>query len=164
MNETDQIQETLHSFTESFQSLMISSLTEHGEPYASYAPFVKVKDAYYIIISKIAKHYKNMLNHPKITILFLEDEAQAEHIFFRKRLSYLVQTMFSENELIKQAFINKFGDFVSRLFKMDFVVVKCEVIKGQFIIGAGKAYEINQHQEIIRQMTGNQGKGHSVHK
>ncbi len=153
----DMVQEKLNVFTEGFQSLVISSQTDKDEPYASYAPFVKVDDAYFFLISKIAKHYKNMLHHPIISIMFLEDESTASNIFFRKRLSYLAHTYFIEDDIVKQAFIDKFGGVVKRLFDMDFIMVKCEIMRGKFVVGAGKAYEVDQHQHIIHEMTGSHG-------
>ncbi len=155
------VQESLQVFTKPFQSLVISSITDQGEPYASYAPFVKVDDDYYFLISKIAKHYDNMLNHPQIAIFFLEDEAATQNIFFRKRLSYHVKTMFTQDPDVKAAFITKFGDFVKQLFAMDFFMVKCEINHGLFVIGPGQAYEVDAQQQIIKQMTGKAGKGHS---
>lgn len=162
MVDIEKEQATLDTFTDVFQSLMIASLTNKGEAYASYAPFVKVDDTYYFIISKIAKHYQNILNHPQITIFFLEDESSASNVFFRKRLAYDVKAQFDESEDIKHAFITKFGEFVKRLFMMDFMIVKTDIIKGHMVVGPGQAFEINQHQQINHQMTGRGGKGHSA--
>ncbi len=160
MSQLDAIQASLNTFTKTFQSLVISSITKDGKPYASYAPFVHVDGTYYILISKIAKHYQNILNHPQISILFIEDESKAEHIFFRKRLSYVINTQFEEKEVIKEAFIHRFGDFVKRLFLMDFVMIKCHIVNGHYIIGPGQAYMIDQHQQVLTTMKGANGKGH----
>ena len=160
MPDLNKVQEKLNTFTDDFQSLVISSITDEHEPFASYAPFVKHNNHYYFIISKIAKHYLNMLQHPIISIFFLEDEQKAVNVFFRRRLSYLVKTTFDTEAEVKDAFSQKFGEFVNRLFLMDFVMVKCEIISGHFVIGAGQAYDIDAHEKVANQMTGNSGKGH----
>jgi putative heme iron utilization protein len=161
MAEFLKVQDSLNSFTDTFKSLVIASKTKNDEPFSSYAPFVKYEGKYYFIMSKIAKHYENISEHDLISILFLEDESMASNVFFRKRLSYLTKTSFTNSEYVKNAFLTKFGEFVNMLFKMDFVIVECSLIKGSFVIGAGKAYEIDENQKIIKQMGGN-GKGHQI--
>jgi putative heme iron utilization protein len=163
MVELNKVQDALNAFPQSFKSLMIASKTKNDEPFSSYAPFVSVNNKYYFIISRMAAHYQNIKNNPVISILLLEDESQASHIFFRKRLSYLVNTTFTEEKEIKDAMLEKFGEFVNRLFQMDFVVVSCEILKGSFVIGAGQAYVIDKNQKVINQMTGN-SKGHGHRK
>lgn len=163
INDFFKIQEELDVFPQGFKSLMISSKTKDGEPFSSYAPFVKVDDTFYFIISKMASHYQNIINYPVISILFLEDEAASKHIFFRKRLSYLVETSITNKKEVKDAMFEKFGEFVHMLFKMDFVIVSCKIKKGSFVIGAGKAYVIDEHQKVLKQMTGN-NKGHGHRK
>ena len=70
------------------KSLMISSLTEMGEPFISYAPFAKVGDKIYIYISKAAEHYYNISRNPKIAIMLIEDEAASKTVFARCRVSF----------------------------------------------------------------------------
>ena len=156
------VQEKLNTFGDQFQSVMISSLTKENEPFASYTPYVKVENSYYVIMSKIAQHYENVMHHPLMTIMFLEDESSAHNIFFRKRLTYVVETSITEDANIKTAFINRFGGFVERLFQMDFVMVKCVIKQGHFIIGPGQAYHVDENQHVILQMTGSEGSGHQT--
>lgn len=70
------------------KTIMISSLTEAGEPFISYAPFAKVGEKLYIYLSKTAEHYNNIVKHPKISIMFIKDEAAAKTVFARARLSF----------------------------------------------------------------------------
>src|SRR5690554_4338498 len=123
MTDNKDIQLELDQFTDQFKSLMIASLTKDLMPYTSYAPFIKYEQSYYFIISKIAKHYENLMHHSKASIMFIEDESNASHIFFRKRLSYLIDTSIIEsNRNVKQTFIDVFGHFINQLFSMDFVI------------------------------------------
>lgn len=160
MSDTKQIQEKLDAFTAPFQSVVLSTLTSDQQPFASYVPFVRYDHHYYLILSKAAKHYLNMLSHPDISIMFIEDEKDAANVFFRKRLSYLVHTTFDVDAETKDAFVHKFGEFVNRLFLMDFVMARCDIISGHFIIGPGQAYQINDQEQIVSQMTGNNQSGH----
>ena len=160
-NKLEIVQHVLDEFPSTFQSLIIGTTTEYQQPFTSYAPFVKVDNDYYFIISKVAKHYLNLKLNPIASILLIEDESSAKNIFFRKRLSYLVNTELDVvTSDIQQAFIDKFGEFASMLFTMDFIVVKCEILEGHIIVGAGQAYQINHLQKITTQMKGNSGNGH----
>ena len=112
MTDTKDIQLELDQFTNQFKSLMIASLTKDHMPYTSYAPFIKYEQSYYFIISKIAKHYENLMHHSKASIMFIEDESNASHIFFRKRLSYLIDTIIIES--------NKYLKIYLKILKTNF--------------------------------------------
>jgi len=157
----DKIQEKLNQFPENFKSAVLATMTKDQELYTSYAPFVNVEGNYYFIISKIAKHYENLSNHPKISFILIEDEKAASNIFFRKRLSYQAETDIDiHDEQVKDAFIAMHGEMAEMLFNMDFTLVKTTIKQGQFIIGPGMAYEVDEKQNIIQQIKTNKGHGH----
>lgn len=160
----DKIQKTqamLDTFDEQFKTVILSTLTEDQTPFASYAPYVKYNNDYYFIISKLALHYTNMLNHPKASIMFIADESATNSMFFRKRLSYMVDVELEiDDEVIKNLFIEKFGALVKQLLQMDFLIGKCHLRSGHFIVGPAGAYEVDGQQKVVELMTGNKGMGH----
>lgn len=162
MNVENQIiQSDIEHFHESYQSLILATETLDSMPYSSYAPFVKHNNSYYILMSKIAQHYVNLVHKPYASVLMIEDESRAKNIFFRRRLSYLVQVDLDIDNLdVQKHFIDVFGDMASMLLKMDFIIVKCTILSGNIIVGPGKAYYINENQQVVRQLKGNGGHGH----
>lgn len=149
MNKELNAQYELDQFTHNFQSCVIATKTENQMPYTSYAPFIKFENSYYIIISKIAKHYENFVNEGIANILFIEDEKDAQNIFFRKRLSYLVDVVLPiDNDHVKTEFTKVFGNMINMLLGMDFLIVKCIVKEGIMILGPGMAYEVDENQKI----------------
>ncbi|MCK5881234.1 MAG: pyridoxamine 5'-phosphate oxidase family protein, partial [Sinobacterium sp.] len=64
------------TFINSRKSLMLSSLNEDSSPYASYAPFAITpeSDGFYVLISTIAVHAKNLLANAPASVLIIEDE------------------------------------------------------------------------------------------
>jgi hypothetical protein len=159
-NSIEKVQEQLNSFTSNFLSVVISTITKEQKPYTSYAPFVFHDGQYYFLISMIAKHYENLKADQNASIMFIEDETQTTNIFFRKRLSYAVSTILDVKDgLVKNEFVKRFGDMASMLFKMDFLIVKCDINNGRFVIGPGQAYDIDENRQIISQVTN--PKGHS---
>lgn len=154
------IQDQLNIFSNDYLSVVIATLTFEQKPYTSYAPYVFENQHYYFLISKIAKHYTNLVNNSNASIMFIEDESKTPNIFFRKRLSYAVSTELDiKDDSVKEAFVNRFGDMANMLFKMDFVIVKCIIENGRLIIGPGQAYDIDSNMKVVEQVTS--FKGHS---
>ena len=75
----------LLDYLNSFKSTVLSTIDENGAPFTSYAPFIKNENKYYVYISSIAKHSRNLSQTPKVSLFFAEDEASCENIFARKR-------------------------------------------------------------------------------
>lgn len=146
------IQHILDHFTDEFKSVSIASLTQEGTPYISYAPFVKHNNNYYIIISKMAKHYHNLLENPDASIMLIEDESIASSIFFRKRLSYEVTAQFEAvNPSVVDALRNRHGHMIDQLLTLDFFIVKMIIKKGLLILGPGKAFMVDHEEHILDQ-------------
>lgn len=154
-----EIQSILDHFTESFHSLIISSMTKEGTPYVSYAPFVTYDDTYYILISQMAKHYHNLVEHHHASIMFIEDESKAQSIFFRKRLSYEVIAHLEEkDEQVVEAMKQRHGHMVDQLLTLDFRIMRMEIKKGLLVLGAGRAYVVDDQGHIVDQA--GRGQGH----
>jgi heme iron utilization protein len=114
----------LNEFLETIKSLTISSLDDKGQPFSSYAPYVKFKHKYYVYLSLMAKHSSNLTQNNIASIFFCEDEQDCKNIFAKKRVSIqcetvkLEQNTENESEILDE-FRNKFGeDMVNMLKKM----------------------------------------------
>lgn len=147
------------------KTIMISSLTQEGEPFISYAPFVKVEDKVYIYLSKAAEHYFNLLKNPNVAIMMIEDEAKAKTVFARARLSFkATATMMKEvPENIWEAFEEAQGkQMVQMLRKMDFDMFELQLHQGRLVKGFGQAYdvELKDGEWVQKQLT--EGFGHRI--
>ena len=70
------------NFLKKFRSLQLSTIGKNGRPESSYAPFVvDQNNQFYIYISALARHTKNLLHDSRAGIMFIEPEEQAENIF-----------------------------------------------------------------------------------
>ncbi len=58
----------LKKFLDTFKSTVLSTLDENNNPFTSYAPFIKKDDKYYIYISSMAKHFKNLKKNKKVSL------------------------------------------------------------------------------------------------
>lgn len=130
------------------KSLFLSSLNQDGSPHASYAPFAIKDDVLLILISGLAAHTQNLLRTPKLSGLVTEDEAQCDDIFARLRVSYdfevsIVAAQSDEWYAGIQQLQARLGSRVEQISQLgDFVLFKLTPIKGRFVKGFGRAYDI----------------------
>ncbi len=136
-------------FRQQCQTLQLATVDEAGQPNVSYAPFVMHDKAYYILISQIARHARNLLAQPKVSLMLVEDEAQAKSIFARKRLTFdaSVQTVARDTEQWQQVIAlltERFGEIVTGLSILeDFVLFQLTPQQGLFVKGFGQAFQVS---------------------
>lgn len=138
------------SFTDLFQSVVISTVSADNIPNASYAPFViDERKNIYIYVSGLSTHTQNLYAVPKASVLFIEEESQSKQIFARRRLTFdCTATLVERNtELWNQIvdrFEARFGEIIQLLRDLpDFRLFKLTPSKGRFVIGFGAAYDVD---------------------
>ena len=133
----------IHStFERDFESLVLSTVSKDGFPHVSYAPYIKIMDDYYVIVSEIAEHYNNLMNG-KASVMFIKDELSTSNVFFRDRLSYKCNVMLSTDKEVIAKFTEVHGELVEMLLtKMDFHIFKLSPFIGRIVLGPGKAFTI----------------------
>ncbi|MBA3026086.1 MAG: heme iron utilization protein [Sulfurimonas sp.] len=156
----------MKTFLENIQTAVIGSLNEAGHPFSSYAPYVYENNRFYIYISDIATHSKNLKRSSSSSLFFIEDESKTENLFARKRISLECEAAFIPRdslhfEEVLNLFEEKFdASMVQMLKKMvDFNLVEFEVKAGEATFGFGEAYVIGgENMNELRPRTG--GSGH----
>lgn len=138
------------TFTHTFQSIVLGTVSAEGEPNASYAPFVMDGDRnIYIYVSGLSPHTQNLHAIPKASVLFLQDEQDTQQIFARKRLSYdctasLIEAESEQWIQIVDRFEGRFGNMVQLLRTLpDFRVFQLTPTSGRFVMGFGAAYRVD---------------------
>lgn len=144
-------------FITPFQSVVLATIDNTQSPFSSYAPFVYYEHRYYIFISDIATHAKNLTLHPKASLFFIEDESQSENIFARKRLSMQCESVRIDHEStlferVMKEFEHKFdASMVGMLRSMsDFNLYELTPYGGEATFGFGDAYTLGgEHCETL---------------
>lgn len=138
----------LLDYLENFKSIVLSTIDEDNAPFTSYAPFIKDENKYYVYISLMARHYRNLDKNPKVSLFFIEDEISCENIFGRKRVvlqcdsKKLVRDDDKFEKLI-EVFEKRHGSTMKMLKSMkDFSIFEFTPYKGEAIFGFGEAYDI----------------------
>lgn len=150
MSKFDAAAEAYRTFTDNFNSVVLSTVSADGNPNASYAPCVidKARNIY-IYVSGLSTHTQNLNAVPKASILFLEDEQDTQQIFARKRLSYdctasLIPADDPEWTQVADQFEHRFGKMVELLRSLpDFRIFKLMPTKGRFVVGFGAAFAVD---------------------
>ena len=138
-----------HQFPAQFRSVHLATCNASGEPEASYAAYVERDGHYYVYISELAAHTANLKDTGRCAALFIESEADAKHLFARKRLTLQCTAVETprgspEFEAILDAFEDKFGHFMAMMRKLaDFHLFKLTARHGNYVAGFAKAYSLD---------------------
>lgn len=154
-------------FLAGFKTCMIASLTPEQEAYASTAPFAQDGNTFYILISTVAQHGKNLLAADHVSLLFAEDESNCMQPFARKRITIeaSVKEVVRDTKdfevgvhLLKKRFDT---ELVENLSKMgDFHLFSLKAQSGSVVMGFGQAYRLGKNLEIENAISGQHQKGH----
>jgi hypothetical protein len=148
-------------FLAGFKTCMIASLTPEAKAYASTAPFARDGNAFYILISTVAQHGKNLLATQDVSLLFAEDESTCVQPFARKRITIeaSVEEVARDTNgfdvgitLLKNRFDN---ELVENLAKMgDFHLFALSAQSGSAVMGFGQAYRLDGNLEVVTSISG----------
>lgn len=137
------------------QSIILATTDAEGNPNSSYAPFVQVDHTFYILVSFMAKHTKNLADGRKASVMFIEDESATKQIYARERLT--VETTPSQVERdseIWNTVVTKLkethGKVVDVIADMqDFILIALQPVRGSYVNGFGSAYFVDEKLEIL---------------
>ena len=132
-----------------FNSVVLSTVDDSGEPNASYAPAAIDENCnFYIYVSALARHSANLKATGKASLMIIEDESTAATLFARKRLTLEVKVSVIKRESVKwnTAFAileKKFKKKVGMLKNLiDFDLLLLKPSEGTLVYGFGKAFRI----------------------
>ncbi len=139
----------MQKFISNIQTAIIGTIDKENLPFSSYAPYIYDNNRFYIYISSIATHTKNLQANPSASLFFIEDESKTKNLFARKRISLQCDSMkiardTQRFEEVLDLFSHKFdASMVEMLKKMtDFNLYELHVKAGEATFGFGDAYLI----------------------
>lgn len=139
----------MKNFIAPIKTAVIGTIDANNHPFSSYAPYIYDDNRFYIYISGIATHTKNILENPNASLFFAEDESKTENLFARKRISLQCISKKIERDSLRfeevfALYTQKFdASMVEMLKKMsDFNLFELEVFSGEATFGFGEAYII----------------------
>ncbi|GAL28070.1 pyridoxamine 5'-phosphate oxidase-related putative heme iron utilization protein [Vibrio variabilis] len=127
----------------------MATVDEEGRPNVSYAPFVQNQDGYFVLISQIARHARNLEHNPNVSLMMIEDETESKQLFARKRLTFdaVATVVDRESEQWQQVIAqmkDRFGEIIDGLSQLqDFILFNLKAEHGLFVKGFGQAYQVS---------------------
>ncbi len=149
MADFNRVTELYQAFPQKFRSIMLSTASADGIPQASYAPFLIDADKkIYIYISGLSAHTANLKQTGRVSVLFIEDEAETKEIFARRRLTYectaaILPRDTTQWQTLIDRFEQRFGQVIGLMKGLpDFQIFQLQPQAGQFVMGFGAAYRV----------------------
>lgn len=136
------------------KTLLLATVDDEGMPNVSYAPFAESDRGYYIFISTIAKHARNLKQNGKVSLMLIEDEQSSRQVFARLRLTANANVIeipreAEEWQVGTQLLQHRHGEVMNELVKMqDFSLFHLIPQQGLFVKGFGQAFQVSENNEI----------------
>jgi len=148
MNYSNEIKSEVREFVGKCKTVILSTVSQQGEPNASYAPFVEHDENLFILISGLAKHTSNLLDTGRCHAMLIADENESVNIFARKRVSYTcdVSVLPRSNglaQIIFEKLQHRFGPTIGMLESLpDFQLIRLSPGQGVWVRGFAQAITI----------------------
>lgn len=136
------------AFLSLHKTVVLGTLNKAMEAEASYAPVLQNNGRFYIYISELAKHSHNLLENKQLTLLFIQDEQDADNIFARKRATIKAHARHIDRDTVEwnalmDDYCQYFGDTAKMLRGLsDFHLFELSPTKASFVRGFAQAYEL----------------------
>ncbi|KIP76598.1 HugZ protein [Vibrio harveyi] len=139
----------IKEFRQERRTIQLATVDAEGRPNVSYAPYVQNQEGYFVLISQIARHARNLLENPNVSLMMIEDEDSSKQLFARKRLTFdAVATVVERDTEMWQQVVgqmrDRFGEIIDGLSQLeDFVLFNLKAEQGLFVKGFGQAYQVS---------------------
>ena len=129
----------IKEFRQERRTIQLATVDAEGRPNVSYAPYVQNQEGYFVLISQIARHARNLLENPNVSLMMIEDEDSSKQLFARKRLTFdAVATVVERDTEMWQQVVgqmkDRFGEIIDGLSQLeDFVLFNLKAEQGLFV-------------------------------
>jgi putative heme iron utilization protein len=162
-DEIDDARRDFLALREHSNGALLATLGDNQLPCASYAPLVWVVDHYYLFLSDLAGHTRNLKRCPSLSLMLIEAEDQAANAFMRQRITLQgkAESVRRDDSSFAQAlaeFHHRFGKVMTMIEPLaDFHLFRLQLQTGRYVRGFGQAYDLSgQHLQDLQHVGANQ--------
>jgi putative heme iron utilization protein len=156
-NELDDARRDFLALREHCNGALLATLTDNQLPCASYAPLVWIDDHYYLFLSDLAEHTRNLKRCSSISLMLIEAEEQAANAFMRQRITLqgTAETIRRDDSSFARVlalFHHRFGKVMKMIEPLaDFHLFRLQLQNGRFVRGFGQAYDLSgEHLQHLK--------------
>ena len=148
-NELDDARRDFLALREHCNGALLATLTDNQLPCASYAPLVWIDDHYYLFLSDLAEHTRNLKRCSSISLMLIEAEEMAANAFMRQRITLqgTAETIRRDDSSFARVlalFHHRFGKVMKMIEPLaDFHLFRLQLQNGRFVRGFGQAYDLS---------------------
>ncbi|KUJ71212.1 HugZ family protein [Thiomicrospira sp. WB1] len=164
MAKDDALVQECHDFIQTHHTAVLATTDpETGWPEASYAPFLLDQQRFYVYLSELARHTRNLLAGSHASLLLIEPETD-DNRFTRRRVSVqaTVREITRQSENWTQTMERmqaELGETVAMLKTLeDFHLFELTPVRGRFVKGFAQAFELEG--ETLSTLSHIRGPGH----
>ena len=138
----------LREFLRGFQTLQLATASRTGVAEASYAPFYRSGRDFFIYVSELSAHTRNLGENRNVGVLLIEGEDEAKHPFARRRIAYRctadeIPRGSQRFEATMDAMQERFGSFIGMLRKLgDFHLFRLVPGEGTYVAGFARTFRL----------------------
>ena len=137
------------------KSIILGTVDAEGNPNSSYAPFVNIDNKFYILVSFMARHTKNLRDQKKGSMMFIADESNSKQIYARERLTFDVAiTQVARDSDQWNTVVEKLKETHGKVVEViapmeDFILLALNPVKGSYVNGFGSAYFVDENLDVL---------------
>ncbi len=137
------------------KSIILGTVDAEGNPNSSYAPFVNIDNKFYILVSFMSRHTKNLRDQKKASMMFIADESNSKQIYARERLTFDVSiTQVARDSDQWNTVVEKLKETHGKVVEViapmeDFILLALNPVKGSYVNGFGSAYFVDENLEVL---------------
>lgn len=137
------------------KSIILGTVDAEGNPNSSYAPFVNIDNKFYILVSFMSRHTKNLRDQKKASMMFIADESNSKQIYARERLTFDVAiTQVARDSDQWNTVVEKLKETHGKVVEViapmeDFILLALNPVKGSYVNGFGSAYFVDENLEVL---------------
>lgn len=140
-----------HAFNAGFKSVVLATVNADGHADASYAPTLQDGGKYYVFVSELAAHTRNLLQAECVSLLFIEPETEVN--LFRRQRSMIRASVrwIGREEAEWSPLLDRYEQVLGKMMRQlrglaDFHLFELTPIEATYVRGFGQAYKIAGEQ------------------
>ncbi|MEM8844183.1 MAG: pyridoxamine 5'-phosphate oxidase family protein [Pseudomonadota bacterium] len=145
--EISEVEQEARDFVHAFKTLHLATADENALATATYAPYALQDNRFIIYVSDLSAHTPNLHRGDNVSVMLIEAEQDAEHLFARKRLTFKcevekVERDTEEFDEVMDLMQSRFGEFIAYMKKLqDFHAFRLKPVHANYVRGFAQAYE-----------------------